>query len=122
MAIGWRMADDLETLAEIPDGSIQINLLNGTAIHSVNGELNLRIAKEMQAWLKQRFTENHIPIEKVLVAEVWLNSKTDRIKNDKKRVVSFDWDCHSNISTDEKKYESHLTEAHTWHNRIHNSA
>jgi hypothetical protein len=118
MAIGWRMTEDLETLADLPDGSIDIDLRNGSATHSTAGQINLWIAKEMQAWLKQRFAADHISEQQISRAELRLNSKTDRIKTDRKRIVSFDWECHSLIATDQKTYESHLTEVHRWHNRL----
>jgi hypothetical protein len=118
MAIGWRMGDDLETLSDLPDGSIEINLLTGESNHSVTGPLDLRVGREMQAWLINRSDEDHISIQHILGASIRLKSKTDGIRTDKKRLVFFEWSCDSNISTDQKTYESHLKEAHTWHNRI----
>ena len=117
MAIGWRMAEDLETLSDLPDGSIDFNLLSGSATHSKAGPLDLWIAREMHAWLQHRFAADRISAQQILRAELRLISKTDRIKTQKKSVVSFDWDCHSLIATDQKIYESHLLEAHRWHNR-----
>lgn len=121
MAIGWRMGQDLEKLADLPDGTIKFDLLQGTASHSRVGEIDLWIAKEMQAWLKHRFEVDRIPENQILQGCVQLSSTTDRIKTDKKRIVSFDWECHSLIATDEKCYESHLKEAHSWHNRLDES-
>jgi hypothetical protein len=118
MAIGWRMTDDLEILSDLPDGTILIDLLTGQASHSTAGEQNLRIAQEMQSWLKSRFEVDRISEQQILRAELRLASKTDRIRTDKKRIVSFDWECDSLITTDQKTYEGHLREAHTWHNRI----
>lgn len=118
MAIGWRMAEDLEKLAELPDGTIEIDLRTGSTVHSTAGNVDLWIAKEMQAWLRQRFATDRIPEDHILRAELRLISKTDRIKTDKKRIVSFDWDCHSLIATDQKTYEGHLKEAHRWHSRL----
>jgi hypothetical protein len=122
MAIGWRMGDDLEILSELPDGTIHINLLTGVATHSVANEINLWIAGEMRAWLRNRFATDKIPEQQILRAEVCLSSKTDRISTDRKRIVSFDWHCSSLISTDEKTYEGQLNEGHTWHNRTQNTS
>jgi hypothetical protein len=121
MAIGWRMEDDLEKLAELLDGSIEVNILTGRALHSQAGDLSLRIAGEMQAWLKQRLSVDRIPEDAVVRAEIRLDVRTDRIRTDKKRIVSFDWDCHSILATDERTYESQLAEAHTWHRRVQNA-
>ena len=112
------MAQDLETLADLPDGNIEIDLLRGIAAHSTVGQIDLWIAKEMQAWLENRLEADRIPKNQISEAHVCLCSNTDRIKTDKSRIVSFDWECHSLIATDEKTYESQLKLAHRWHKRI----
>ena len=121
MAIGWRMGNDLEKLAELPDGALRFDLLNGSAVHSVAGEVDLCIAREMQGWLKTRLLSDHIPQHGIREAEIRLESRTNRIGTDRKKIVSFDWNCESRIATDEKTYEGRLSEAQTWHNRVTNA-
>ena len=76
MAIGWRMAEDLEKLAEIPDSDIEIDLRTGSAVHSTAGKVDLWIASELQAWLKQRFAADRISEDQISRAELRLSSKT----------------------------------------------
>ncbi|MBK1884738.1 hypothetical protein JIN85_20165 [Luteolibacter pohnpeiensis] len=118
MAIGWRMGDDLELLADLPSGTIHFDILEGRAVHDTRGDIDLRIASEMKAWLLDRLSKDRIPIEAIQAATLKVGMNTDRIKTDKKRVVSFDWQCHSAISTDEKTYEVELIDRHAWHSRV----
>lgn len=117
MAIGWRLTDDLETLAELPDGVIEIDLRALTAVHSTTGKVDLCLTGELAAWLRGRFATDRIQEDQILRAELRLKSTTDRIKTDKKRIVSFDWVCHSLIATERMLYESDL-KAHRWYDRM----
>ena len=117
MAIGWRMGDDLEVLADLPSGTIRFNILSGQATHDTQGPIQLHIASEIQDWFLDRLGKDGIPSEAIESATLDTAMNTDRIKTDKKRVVSFDWRCHSRITTDEKTYEAELADQHTWHSR-----
>jgi hypothetical protein len=118
MVIGWRMGDDLEVLAELPSGRIHFDILSGQATHEASGPVILQIATEMKAWLSDRTRKDRIPLEAITAATLDLDMNTDRILTDKKRVVSFDWRCHTTLSTSEKTYEAKLKEDHTWHSRF----
>jgi hypothetical protein len=117
MAIGWRMGDDLDILADLPSGSIHFDILTGRATHGTEGLIQLHISTEMQAWFLDRLAKDSIPSEAIESATLDTEMNTDRIATDKKRVVSFDWRCHSRITTDEKTYEARLADQHTWHSR-----
>ncbi len=119
MAIGWRMGADLEVLADLPSGSIHFDILAGQATHNTQGLLQLQIASEMQAWFLDSLGKDGIPSEAIKSATLDTAMDTDRIKTDKRRVVCFDWCCHSRIATDETTYEAELADQHTWHNRHH---
>lgn len=118
MAIGWRMGDDLELLSDLPSGTIHYNILEGRSAHDVHGEIDLRIASEMKAWLLERLSKDRIPVEAIQTATLEVGMNTDRIKTDKKRVVSFEWQCRSVIATAEKTYRGELTDRHVWHSRV----
>jgi hypothetical protein len=111
------MGDDLDILADLPSGSIHFDILTGLATHGTQGLIQLHISKEMQAWFLDRLAKDSIPSEAIESATLETKMNTDRIATDKKRVVSFDWRCHSRITTDEKTYESQLADQHTWHSR-----
>ena len=117
MLMGWRMGDDLETLADLPDGVLSFDVLRGTATHSVTGAIALRIAEEMHAWLQHRLVSLHIPPDALIAATLSADFRTDRIATDRKRIVSFDFRCSSCLRTADRIYQGQLHEAHTCHSR-----
>jgi hypothetical protein len=117
MLVGWRMGQDLEILAELPDGTLEFDLIEQTATHSVVGPVRLHIAAEIGAWLIWRLKDLAIPVDALRTARLRAQIRTDRIATNRKRIVSFDWTCESEISTDEKRYLGRLVEKHIWHKR-----
>jgi len=111
------MGDDLETLAHLPDGTISIDVLGGTAVHSVVGAVPLQVAGEMQAWLQRRLADEQIPSSALLEATLSADISTDRIPTDRKRIVSLDFTCTSRLATADRTYEGELHEKHSWHTR-----
>jgi hypothetical protein len=120
MVVGWRMGDDYERLASMPDGTLVFNLLDGTVAHSSQGPVDLWISGELSAWLTHRLRVERIDASKLFKGVLEVAYKTDRIRTDKKRVVSFDFECRSTILTDEVQYEGSLVERHTYHQRLGN--
>lgn len=104
---------------QIAGGTIHFDIREGPAVHNTRGDIDLHIASEMKAWLLDRLSKDRIPVDAIQTATLRVGMNTDRIKTDKKRVVSFDWQRLSAISTDEKTYEVELTDRHGWHSRVH---
>ena len=118
MFMGWRMGDDLEALAGLPDGKIHVNLLTGTAEHSEAGPLNLHVAAEIQAWLRQECEKDGIDYSALKAADLWVDIDTSKIATNRKRIVCFDFDAISRLTTDEATYSAHVSETHRWHTRL----
>lgn len=118
MLVGWRMTEDFEVLAELPDGTLTIDALTGAGSHDVIGPLDLHIAGELQAWLLHRLGISGIPVESISSAIVVARVRTDRVATVRKRVVSFDFAVQSTISTGDHRYEGQLHETHHWHSRV----
>ncbi|MDH3388306.1 MAG: hypothetical protein OEN02_10405, partial [Gammaproteobacteria bacterium] len=106
MFMGWRMHTDLETLAGLPDGILNLNLLTGTASHSTAGSLDLHIAKEIQAWLQHESTKDNVDLSRVREATLLVDIKTDLVKTNRKKVVCFSFECNSELVTEEKAYRA----------------
>jgi hypothetical protein len=117
MLVGWRMSEDLEALSELPDGVLSFDVLGGSVAHNHSGALELHIAGELSTWLRHRLASLNIPLSALKSATLRAEFKTDRIKTDKKRIVSFDWSCESSLATHEKVYFGQLLEEHQWHTR-----
>jgi hypothetical protein len=118
MLVGWRMAEDLEVLADLPDGTLVIDVVSGSAVHSVNGPLALYIAGELQAWLQHRLSESGIDRSGIERAVVMAAIRTERIATNRKRIISFDFAVDSTIVTAEREYRGKLCEVHHWHSRV----
>ena len=118
MFVGWRMGDDLETLSDLPSGKIDVDLLEGKAVHDKVGNIDLYVSKDLQSWLSKQMKDERIDIDHIELARLSVEMDTDKIATDKKRIVSFNWKCSSQIKTDEKTYSGNLVEEHKWHKRI----
>ena len=118
MFMGWRMGDDLETLAALPDGRIHLDLLTGSAKHDKTGPISIHVAGEIQAWLRQECEKDRIDYSALQSADLWVDVDTSKIATNRKRIVCFDYDANSRLSTDEAEYKAHVSESHKWHTRL----
>jgi hypothetical protein len=118
MLVGWRMGDDLETFAQLPDGTLEVDCLKGTAHHSVSGPVSMLVASELTAWLGHRLEVHRFPSAELRTATVTARIRTDRIATNRKRVVSFDFAVESRVATTSHEYLGALTETHAWHTRV----
>lgn len=118
MFMGWRMQEDLEALAQLPDGSITVDLLAGTASHSSAGAIPLHIAKEIQAWLAHESQKDGIKLSPVEDAKLFVAVKTDTVKTNRKKIVCFSFDCRSEFRLLDRTYVANVSETHRWHERI----
>lgn len=113
---GWRMGDDLEKLATLPDGVLKINLLDGTAEHSLFPISRLRIAQELSGWMHSRLADYKIPPTRLSSANLVVHIRTDGVPTDKTRIVSFDMRIHSCLEFEGQKFERAI-EKHVLHHR-----
>jgi hypothetical protein len=117
MLVGWRMGEDLETLAQLPDGELTVNVLTGEATHSSCGEFSLWVAREIQAWFNHRLEISGIPTSEIYAALVTAKINTGRIATNRKKMVSFNFNVESRIETSSTLYSGKLEETHQWHQR-----
>ncbi|MFD2178574.1 hypothetical protein [Veronia pacifica] len=114
---GWRMGDDLEALSELPNGVIDIDILKGSATHSLVGNIELWIAVEISQWLKESAARDNIDLSHLTEAYLTVKIDTDKVKTHKNKVVMFHFDLSSRIVTSSKVYASTVTEMTRWHSR-----
>ena len=112
------MGDDLEALAALPDGRIHLDLLTGTAKHSKAGPLDIHVTREIQAWLRQECEKDGIDHSGLKSADLWVDVDTSKIATNRKRIVCFDFDATSKLTTDEAEYSAKVSESHKWHSRL----
>jgi hypothetical protein len=121
MMVGWRMGDDYERMAELPDGTLYVDLLEKTATHSAGYRPTLRIAGELSAWLAYRLSVEKIDRNALMHAKLELRYETSRIRTDREKLVSFDFTCRSSLRTDEAEYCGIVVERHAYHQRVASS-
>jgi len=114
MLVGWRMGEDFERMAELPDGTLSFDLLQKTVRHDSDGELALWIMGELAAWLQARLAAEAIDPSRLLSAQMEVRFKIEPRPTKKDRIVVFDFDCRSVIATDEREYRGTLVERHEW--------
>ncbi len=118
MFAGWRINEDLEILANLPDGKLDIDLLGGKAQHSSSGPLDLHISKELECWLKEQLKSANISLSTIKSAALSVQFRTDRVATDRNRIILFEFVIESSIATDEMTYSDTLKEACRWHKRV----
>lgn len=111
------MADDLEILADLPDGELVLDLLAETAEHDKAGTLDLHIAKEIHAWLKYECWRESIDFTLLKKARLTVAMNTSRVETNKKKIVCFCFACQSLIETDEAIYSCDAKDTHRWYSR-----
>ena len=117
MVVGWRMGEDVEKIANLPDGKLMIDVLSGKAKHSSGVDPDLWVSGEMQSWFEARLKALNVPAAEIETATLEVAVRTDRIKTSRKTLVSFDFECRSYVVTAGKRYEGKLVDKHTYHNR-----
>lgn len=105
MVVASRLSSDLELLSSFPDGTVTIDLLNGTTAHSSGRVLSLNVANDLCSWLEERLVQNGGSLGALSRAELMVSIKTDRVPTNRERIVPFDLECTSILSAGKKIYE-----------------
>lgn len=109
------MGDDLKTLADLPDGTITVDLLNGEARHSSEGAVELYISKEINTWLQYEWAKEHFDQSQIKSGLLEVAIKSSKLVTKKKSLVTFHFDCSSQIETAEASYCAKNIEMHRWY-------
>jgi hypothetical protein len=109
--------DDLERLAALPDGTLTMDLVAGTARHSSQPDpIHLEIVAHLSGWLKTRLGDdafaNHLA-HAVLTVSI----RTDRVAADRKSVIPFDWVCESSVASRDGKTRTATRCGLIWYDR-----
>lgn len=114
MFMGWRMAQDLEIFASLPDGILTIDVLAGTCNHDSQGVVQTYIAGEISAWFTHQLEHLQIPSTEILKAMLTINLKRLPQPSKRKKGITFAWTCDAVITNVDREYTAHLSEPHTW--------
>ena len=117
LAAGWRDWEDLETLARLPDGTIDIDILAGAARHDRSGPIPLRLAAELRQALEARWARKGVDPGAVEAAGLVLRADTGAVRTDRNRIVHFDFDLEAWLRANARELRASRREAHVWHAR-----
>jgi hypothetical protein len=117
LAAAWRDHGDLEILAGLPDGLVDIDILAGSAGHESAGPIPLRLAAELRAALADRLARKGIDPRELQAAELRLRVDTGGILTDRARIVHFDFDWEARLRAAGQEYRAARREDHVWHDR-----
>jgi hypothetical protein len=116
-AARWRDWDDLETLAGLPDGAIEIDVLQAEARHAATGAVRLRLPEALRADLFERLARKGIDPAAVRAAGLSLRMDTAAIRTDRARIVHFDFGLEARVDAGEGERRASQREEHVWHAR-----
>lgn len=116
--VAWRDRSDLEVIASLPDGFLEVDLLGGRATHSASGDIELRALGRLQDWLRAR-TEA-LGLSETPLCSVTLSAsyRTDRVDTNHNKVVLFDWTCVARLETDARVFTGREATNDLWFTRV----
>jgi hypothetical protein len=116
--IGGRMdAHDFETLTDLPDGVLTIDLLRVAARHSGAANLDLHVVTKLVAWLDGRLAASRLARESLIQAELTVAIHTRRVPTDRTQLIPFDLECTAAFATKDKALTSKPASSLHWYNR-----
>lgn len=117
MAARWRWRPDLETLADLPDGEVVIDVLAGTARHAAVGPIALSLAGEMKAGFGDQLGRKAIQPGFVQEALVIMVVDKGAVRTDPARIVHFDFRISARLRTVAGEFRADQDEPHVWYSR-----
>lgn len=108
---------DLEKLAELPDGSLQIDLLTCEARHSAGNTVSLQVVRDLAEWLRNRLVSRDQINADLAEAALELAFRTDAVPTDRKRAILLDWNCSCRLTTREGNAKIGHASGRTWYDR-----
>lgn len=114
---GWRLAvheNDIPRLIAIGSDELHANLLDGT-VRVDGAEIEpLGIVLEIQAWLRDRCSEDNVPIDGLREAELTVTFVATQSRRRGRSARSLRFECSSRLATDERSYEGASVKDELW--------
>jgi hypothetical protein len=118
MIMGERMAfADLEVLAELPDGTLAIDLVKREARTSRGSPLELSIVTHLAAWFDKRLGDHGLSVGDLSQAQLELTFRTDAVPTVRTRAILFDWNCACELTPKQGKPRTGRASGRMWYDR-----
>ena len=116
IACGSRVAKDFEALAQLPDGTVLLDLVACTSTHEVAGPTQLRLCEELSSWLRSHLSRAGFDSSRLTHAQVTLSLDTSHPPTNRQAIVSFQLLAVASLGVGDHAYVA-SSAAHHWHNR-----
>ena len=117
MFCGWQLYSDWETLAELGDGVLEIDVLNETCKFNSEEIEKLSIVRALRSWLLQDLETSNIPLARVEGARLTVRLRAGFEKRTKLLNYNHDFLLEGTIVADGREYKISL-EDKNGHQRI----
>jgi hypothetical protein len=117
MFVHWLTPSDLEVIAGLPDGKIDVDVLARQATHTAVGPIDLGVSRTLRTWLDSRLADHGLLVSSLSAAGVSAEYRSDRIPTNRDKIVSFDWNCQGHIAVQNLQFIGRMVENHKWHTR-----
>jgi len=118
MVPGAISAQDYEQLAARPDGEVLLNLRDRSAQHNCGQSLELEAVARLSKWLSDRLLAEQLPLTDLTKAEIEIHYKTDRVRTNREKLVSFDVQSASTLEASGQKVQGVPGTRHVYHERV----
>lgn len=118
MIMGERMPfADLEVLAELPDGSLAIDLLRREARHVSGSPVPLQIVGLLAQWFEERLANHGFSIGDLAAAHLEIGFRTDAVPTVRARAIMFDWICACELTPRQGGLRTGRASGRMWYDR-----
>ena len=109
MFSGWRLANDIETLAKLGQGHLELDFLAGTTkFNDKLIETELNMLTEITNWFDKDLADNNVYKKSILKAtlnvDFVLTSTVGKLKSRTKKKTKLELKMISNVLTDKRDY------------------
>jgi hypothetical protein len=118
MVPGAISPQDYEQLAARPDGEVLVNLRDRSAQHNCGQSLELEAVGRLSQWLSARLLAEQLSLTELTRAEIEIHYKTDRVRTNREKLVSFDVQSASTIEASGQKVSGIPASRHVYHERV----
>ena len=116
MACSARISPDFEALAELPDGELVLDLLDGKAHHSAAELLSLASAADLASWLRVQLSAAGFDIQRIEQALIRLAIDTHSPATQRATLISFRLHALATLNCEGRHFSAEARN-HIWHNR-----
>lgn len=112
-------SEDLAAFVRLGSGVVVADFLSGRSRHGSTEFGPLRLCADYREWLQRECARHHVAIHGIVCARMRIHFAVSDVTARESfghvlRWATFDFDCESEVATDERAYLSRLSAKKTW--------